>query len=269
MCNPPLYSSDADMLAAYGAKAMLPSAVCTGSTNEMICPGGDVGFVTRILDESLKLRTRVQWYSSMLGRLVSVHQLVAKLKEYGITNFAVTNLKAGQKTRRWAVAWSFGDARPRNGVARHGELVQAILPLATEWTIQVPGVVAGEAGEKVDATLECLDLKWQWRAAMFTGVASTKGNVWSRAARRKRKFEEAEEESKKATATKDVDASMSDDEDEEIGLVVKIVCSKERVDVRWLRGTDAVLWESFCGMLKRALGARENRQLAPKAKAED
>lgn len=282
MCNPPFYSSPEDMARAYGGKAMPPSAVCTGSQNEMICAGGDVGFVTRIFEESLVLRERVQWYSSMLGRLASAQQLVAKLREHGITNFAVTNLKAGQKTRRWAVAWSFGDARPANEVARHGELVMALLPTATEWTVAVGGASDGkgtieEIDEKVNSILSDLDVKWHWRANIHTGVAFARENVWSRSARRKRKFQQgnakklqAQEASKKArnddrTASEQEDdeeddgsdSSSSSEEEEPIALAVKITCSQNKVIIRWLRGTDFTLWESFCGMLKRALGARE------------
>lgn len=249
MCNPPFYSSTEDMNAAYGSKAMPPSAVCTGAENEMICPGGDVGFVTRIIEESLVLRERVQWYSSMLGRLVSVHQVVAKLKEHGITNFAVTNLKAGQKTRRWAVAWSFQDSRPSNEVARHGELVQAILPFTTEWTVSAPGVSAEASGEKVNATMKDLSLKWQWLANFNTGVAFAKENVWSRAARRKRRFDQL---------NKSQDAEDGNEEDgDDMAIAVKITCRDNEVHIRWLRGQDLTLWESFCGMLKRALGARD------------
>lgn len=274
MCNPPFYSSEEDMARAYGSKEMPPSAVCTGSTNEMICEGGDVGFVSRILEESLQLRERVQWHSSMLGRLVSAQQLVAKLREHGITNFAVTNLKAGHKTRRWAVAWSFGDLRPANAVARHGELVQAILPTATEWTVSVVGDASiEELDGRVNAVLTELDLKWQWRAAQHTGVAFARENVWSRSARRKRKFEQEAKtktklESKLQDAAgskgkneddedEDASSSSSSADDEPIALAVKIICSEGQVNIRWLRGTDFTLWESFCGMLKRSLGARE------------
>lgn len=264
ICNPPFYSSDEDMARAYGGKAMPPSAVCTGSTNEMICEGGDVGFVSRILEESLLLREKVQWYSSMLGRLASAQQLVAKLREHGITNFAVTNLKAGHKTRRWAVAWSFGDLRPANEVARHGELVQALLPMATEWTVDVPGGEVVDLDEKVNAVIAELDLRWQWRANLHTGVAFARENVWSRSARRKRKFQlqqkqemEAEKKVKGGEGDEESESSSDDEDEEPVALAVKIACSQGRVDIRWLRGTDFTLWESFCGMLKRALGARE------------
>ena len=267
MCNPPFYSSAEDMEAAYELKTMSPSAVCTGSTNEMICEGGDIGFAERILEESLKLRGRVRWYSCMLGRLASLQVFVAKLKANGITNYAVTNLKAGRKTRRWAVAWSFGDLRPGNGVARHGEVVAAVVPMATEWTVSVgDGVAAGssveELGEKVNAVMKELDLRWHWRAPIHTGVAFARENVWSRSARRKRKFQQQQKGEKEARGEEDGSESSSSEDEEPVALAVKIVCGSGRVDIRWLRGTDFTLWESFCGMMKRALGAREQASTA-------
>jgi 23S rRNA (adenine1618-N6)-methyltransferase len=277
MCNPPFYSSEADMASAYELKALSPSAVCTGSTNEMICEGGDIGFVERILEESLKLREKVRWYSCMLGRLASLQGFVAKLKEHGITNYAVTNLKAGRKTRRWAVAWSFGDLRPGNGVARHGEVVAAVVPMATEWTVSVGGAgdedAAGsveELGEKVDAVMKELDIRWQWRASIHTGVAFARENVWSRSARRKRKFQQQQKGEKEARGEEEAEGESSSSEDEEpVALAVKIVCGPGRVDIRWLRGTDFTLWESFCGMMKRALGAREQAATANKTAGVD
>jgi 23S rRNA (adenine1618-N6)-methyltransferase len=54
----------------------------------------------------------VQWYSSMFGKLSSATGLITVLQEKGITNYAVTCLQAGNVTKRWGVAWSFGDLRP-------------------------------------------------------------------------------------------------------------------------------------------------------------
>lgn len=78
----------------------------------MITPGGEVAFVTRMIDESLRLRDRVQWYTSMLGALSSVAPLVETLQRHGNHNYAVTELVQGNKTKRWAIAWSWGDMRP-------------------------------------------------------------------------------------------------------------------------------------------------------------
>lgn len=252
MTNPPFYDSHQEMKESYTNKSAPPSSVCTGSENEMICPGGDLGFVLRILAESLVLREQVQWYTAMLGKMTSLQQFIIKLREHEITNFAVTSLTAGYKTKRWAVAWSFGDLRPRNDVARHGDLVQGILPQVTAQTIKVPLMSAQWAGERADAMLKEIDVRWTWRADISAGVLQSKGNVWSRSARRKREREGNEDEA----AKKDSEVEGREDEEKDVALAVMITCRFEEVDVRWLQGRDHVLFQSFCGFLKRGIGGR-------------
>ena len=82
----------------------------------MVTPGGETAFVIRMIEESLKLREQVQWYTSMLGKHSSLSVVVQKLLDTGCANFAVTEFVQGAKTRRWGVAWSWGDMRP--GVVR-------------------------------------------------------------------------------------------------------------------------------------------------------
>ena len=79
----------------------------------MVTPGGEVAFVSRMIDESVILKRRVQWYTSMLGKLSSISVVVERLKSVGVGNWAVTEFVQGQKTRRWAVGWSWGAMRPR------------------------------------------------------------------------------------------------------------------------------------------------------------
>ena len=123
MCNPPFFTSATDMTATHLTKSRSPSAICSGAPVEMIYDGGDggdggsggdLGFVMRMLDESMVLQERVQWYTSMLGKLASATALVQALKERGVSNWVVTSLQAGNVTRRWVVGWSFGDRRARN-----------------------------------------------------------------------------------------------------------------------------------------------------------
>ncbi|KAK4553783.1 hypothetical protein LTR86_009281 [Recurvomyces mirabilis] len=252
MTNPPFYDSHEDMQESYVGKDAPPSAVCTGADNEMICPGGDVGFVTRILEESLILRERVQWYTAMLGKMSSLQQIVAKLKENGISNYAVTCLQAGHRTKRWAVAWSFRDYRPRNDVARHGFLVHAVLPLPAAQSIAVPLMSAAWAGDKVDGVLSKLDVKWMWRGRSATGVMEARENVWSRAARRKKQFDSPDITGLRVSKVKE-----DEQEPATVGLAVTISCKEEVVELRWLRGQDHVLLQSLCGLLKRALTGRD------------
>lgn len=112
MCNPPFYTSRQEMLQLSEGKSQEPSSVCTGADVEMVAPGGEVAFVARMIEESLHLRNQIQWYTSMLGKLSSVSALVEKLMKHGNQNYAVTEFVQGSKTKRWALAWSWGDRRP-------------------------------------------------------------------------------------------------------------------------------------------------------------
>ncbi|KAK3903392.1 hypothetical protein C8A05DRAFT_43379 [Staphylotrichum tortipilum] len=134
MMNPPFYTSEEDMLSSASKKSRPPMSACTGAPVEMVCEGGEVAHVGRLLDESLVVRDRVQWYTSMLGKLTSLETLVERLHENGVDNYAVTEFVQGNKTRRWALGWSFGPMRPAEHVARGMKLNlwKKILPLAVE-----------------------------------------------------------------------------------------------------------------------------------------
>ena len=89
---------------------------------------------------------------------------------------------------------------------------------------------------------------------MATGLGFANGNVWSRAARRQQA-----QKSSHAMANMEAEHESDDDmDDSEPALGFKIQLSSEDqgsvgVMVRWIQGQDSVLFESFCGMLKRQL----------------
>ena len=111
-CNPPFYASTADLMASAASKSRPPHSACTGADAEMVTPGGEVGFVARMIDESKNLGERCQWYTSMLGKSSSVDIVVKKIRDAAVDNWAVKDLVQGSKTKRWAVAWSWGALRP-------------------------------------------------------------------------------------------------------------------------------------------------------------
>ena len=100
------------MLSSAAAKSRPPRSACTGVDIEMVTPGGEIAFVSRMIDESKLLKDRCQWYTSMLGKYSSVEIVVENLKGVGVNNWAVKDLVHGSKTRRWVVAWSWGSMRP-------------------------------------------------------------------------------------------------------------------------------------------------------------
>lgn len=110
-------------------------------------------------------------------------------------------------------------------------------------------------GQRLDSLLQSLDLQWQYRAPISTGVGFAKANVWSRAARRERE--------RRVSGAEGIAQEESSDEGEEeeeeaaLGFKVQLSMAKERegvdVMVRWLQGRESVLFESFCGMFKREI----------------
>ncbi|TPX33336.1 hypothetical protein SmJEL517_g03752 [Synchytrium microbalum] len=104
MCNPPFYSSSKEIAALASNKELPPFAACTGSDAEMITAGGEVGFVTRMLDESAKnqdMKTRVTWYTSLLGRKEDVNVIETLCKHRQVNRFKTQMApKFGSKKKR-------------------------------------------------------------------------------------------------------------------------------------------------------------------------
>ncbi|KAG1813143.1 uncharacterized protein BJ212DRAFT_1366783, partial [Suillus subaureus] len=51
-----------------------------------------------------------RWYTSMLGKMSSVPDLVSLFRGHSVYNYAITVFIQGQ-TRCWAIGWSFQGAR--------------------------------------------------------------------------------------------------------------------------------------------------------------
>ena len=99
-------------------------------------------------------------------------------------------------------------------------------------------------------TLLSLDVKFRYRPILATGLGFADGNVWSRAARRRK--QQLRHDSKNKAASD----SEGDDSEPAFGFKVQLRSGEKgsvEVSVRWIQGRDSVLFESFCGMLKREL----------------
>lgn len=253
MTNPPFYASEPEMLKSAANKSRPPHSACTGAPVEMVCNGGEIAFVTRILEESLLLKQRVQWYTAMFGMVSSLEAMVDTLRERGIDNYAVTEFVQGTKTRRWAVAWSFGAMRPAQGVCRGMKATpwRKILPPAVEVEIMTFPVSNG-VGQKADALAELLDgldlISWEWDKERLRGIGRARENVWSRAWRRKRKREEADGATQKTAIPADSEVCV-------LGFSVSISIKKTEavISCRWREGHDESIFTSFCGFVKTRL----------------
>lgn len=277
MVNPPFYTSEAELVDLAQRKSRPPNGACTGAPVEMVCEGGEIGFVRRIIYESLILRTRVQWYTSMLGKQSSLNVLIGILKENGIDNYAVTAFIQGNKTRRWALGWSFDHKRPSVRASRGSEptVARKMLPFSTELTV-FEGSFSDSDLERLKNTLcdtmEALDLvSWRWDVRLSRGVGFADGNVWGRAYRREKERRQKTSaslfsQSNEASA-RDVKMMIGPSTGETqhviagcgFGFAVSVQAGRSvhdtkdmvKLEARWLQGRDYLLFESFTGMLRK------------------
>ncbi|CDR48290.1 RHTO0S17e00496g1_1 [Rhodotorula toruloides] len=112
MCNPPFYDSHEEIAASLAKKELEPFSKCTGADNEMVTPGGEVAFVSRMVEESLVLgKQKIRWFTSLLGKYSSISPLVDLLKSKKIRNYHVHALPPHGYTIRWVLSWSLQDKR--------------------------------------------------------------------------------------------------------------------------------------------------------------
>ncbi|KAM5470311.1 putative 23S rRNA (adenine(1618)-N(6))-methyltransferase [Microsporum ferrugineum] len=254
MCNPPFYESQEEMLQLAEEKQHEPLSVCTGAETEMITPGGEVAFVNKMIEESLRLREAVKWYTSMLGKRSSLLSLVEELQRLGNKNWAVTEFIQGDKTKRWAIAWSWKDVRPTMGVARSiSNIPKRYLPFPSEFSFSMPCKSIDSLIEAIDTEIKSFRIPWEWDNKKSSGLGFTTENAWSRQARRKRQQQDSAKDGFNNAGI------QSNTEDAVFGFIIQVRrLSPENADitVRWVKGFDSVIFESFCGMLKRKVEGR-------------
>ncbi|KAH7911146.1 hypothetical protein BJ138DRAFT_1185969 [Hygrophoropsis aurantiaca] len=260
MCNPPFYNSAEDVARSAETKDYSPSAVCTGAEVEMITPGGEYSFVERMVKESLQHKTRCRWFTSMLGKMSSVPEIVALLRLNKIDNYAITEFVQGQ-TRRWAIAWSFSADRLPDMLARiNNPMIQSSMPPRNNLQ------QAFSSTHSVDDLIQFL----RHNLGLIDGVriisvetdlgssifaVETLSNSWSRAARRKKLAPEETQESLASIAPVlrcRIECSQGDsstpgprDSERKPSLKFQYV---------WVSGHDRTIFESFVSHVNRKVG---------------
>ncbi|XP_063967466.1 RNA N6-adenosine-methyltransferase mettl16-like isoform X1 [Lytechinus pictus] len=109
MCNPPFFGNSLEAQGIMTSRSMSrpePKSVSTAAELEMISEGGEVEFVRRMIEESLRLRHQVVWYTSMLGKKSSLALVREELRKHKVQNVTHTEFCQG-RTMRWGIAWTF------------------------------------------------------------------------------------------------------------------------------------------------------------------
>lgn len=107
-CNPPFYSSKEELIVGENrtGKRKRQHSSLTPNNIETVTEGGELGFVTKIINESIELKTKIEIYSTMLGCKKTLDKIITLLKEHKISNYTETEFIQGN-VFRWGIAWSF------------------------------------------------------------------------------------------------------------------------------------------------------------------
>lgn len=111
MCNPPFYDLHEQPRGRWHTASGATSTRCSATESEMFCTGGEVGFIRRLVRESLELRHVVGWYTSLVGRKASLAPLLRELRTHAVPRVETCELSQGT-TSRWVLAWSFVEGPP-------------------------------------------------------------------------------------------------------------------------------------------------------------
>ena len=114
MCNPPFYRSQEEA----DAKNRLKSKNLGigngknvqrnfgGQNAELHCEGGEFGFISRMIRESVGFQTQVKWFTTLVANRSNLEGLERQLKKFNATEVKIIPMTRGLKASR-ILAWKW------------------------------------------------------------------------------------------------------------------------------------------------------------------
>ncbi|TDR81477.1 23S rRNA (adenine(1618)-N(6))-methyltransferase RlmF [Paludibacterium purpuratum] len=124
LCNPPFHSSADEARAGSArkwrnlgrARPGQPVLNFGGQSNELWCPGGEMAFLRRMVDESRDMAEQCVWFTSLVSRAETITAMRPFLSQVGAVEVRTVAMAQGQKQSRF-LAWTFHSAEARSGGA--------------------------------------------------------------------------------------------------------------------------------------------------------
>lgn len=113
MCNPPFHASAEE--AAEGSRKKrrnlglgksAPALNFGGRPGELWCPGGELGFIQRLIAESAARPRLCRWFTTLVSKSEHLPRLRQSLKAARVTEIRTIDMAQGQKKSR-ILAWTF------------------------------------------------------------------------------------------------------------------------------------------------------------------
>lgn len=112
ICNPPFFQSaeqahqqNQRKWKNLGKKAM-QTRNFGGQSNELWCEGGELAFISRMIQESVQYKNQVLWFTTLVSRESILPALTKQLRQLRIKDIKIVDMAQGQKRSRF-LAWRF------------------------------------------------------------------------------------------------------------------------------------------------------------------
>jgi 23S rRNA (adenine1618-N6)-methyltransferase len=114
ICNPPFHASPEEAAKSASRKintlennkVSKPTLNFGGQNAELWCKGGELGFITQMIYESVKYPMQCLWFTTLVSKKDNLKNIYKLLNKVGATEVKTIDMAQGQKTSR-IVAWTF------------------------------------------------------------------------------------------------------------------------------------------------------------------
>ena len=121
MCNPPFHDSEESSLKGNlrktknlkNSKVQKPSLNFSGQQSELWCEGGELAFVSKMIEVSVLYSSQILWFTCLVSKKENLFKLNSLLKKIGALEVKTIDMAQGQKVSR-ILAWTFIPKNRRN-----------------------------------------------------------------------------------------------------------------------------------------------------------
>jgi 23S rRNA (adenine1618-N6)-methyltransferase len=114
ICNPPFHASAEEANKAnlrkinslQNTKTGTPALNFNGQNRELWCDGGEIGFITQMIFESVKYPKQVLWFTTLVSKRDNLSSIYKTLNKVNAVEIKTIEMAQGQKTSR-IIAWTF------------------------------------------------------------------------------------------------------------------------------------------------------------------
>ncbi len=126
LCNPPFHSSleqankGTQRKWANLGKGHSKKLNFGGQNAELWCPGGEIKFIARMVEQSMEFADQCLWFTSLVSKKDNLQPLYRILRKAKVADFKVVEMAQGQKTSRF-IAWTYMKKNQRSLFANRAE----------------------------------------------------------------------------------------------------------------------------------------------------